>query len=65
MYPWKQWMARRRILLVRGRDFRCSAHGLIQQFRNRVQADRLPLRVRAQVLEDGSVRINLDPREDA
>jgi len=34
LYPWKKWMNRKRLVLVRGRDFSCQPHGMACQIRN-------------------------------
>lgn len=33
-YPWKEWFRKRRLQLVRGRDYDCSPGSFAQQLRN-------------------------------
>jgi hypothetical protein len=33
-YPWKKWANKRKIVLIKGRDFDCQTHGMIQMIRS-------------------------------
>ena len=33
-YPWVKWLARKKLTLVRGKDYQCQPHSMGQQFRN-------------------------------
>jgi hypothetical protein len=49
-YPWQRWLSRRnKLVLVRGRDYRCQPHSMAQQCRNAA----LELGVRLSIHIDG------------
>lgn len=49
-YPWDKWMKRKKLTLVKGIDYQCQTHGMIQQLRTK--ATKLGLFVSVSVKED-------------
>ena len=49
-YPWKKWLQKRHIVLVRGKDFDCQPHSMAQQARN--AAYRMDVRISTRVVEE-------------
>lgn len=35
LYPWEEWMSKKKLSLKQGKDFQCQMHTMIQQVRNR------------------------------
>ena len=41
-YPWGRWLKRKRLVLVKGRDFDCQPHSMAQQVRNAAARANIP-----------------------
>jgi hypothetical protein len=33
-YPWDKWFKARKVSIVKGKDYKCQTHGMMQQIRN-------------------------------
>jgi hypothetical protein len=65
LYPWDDWLARPRLVLQQGRDFRCGLVSLTQQLRGHASLRGLSARVREGRDHRGRATLTVDlaPKE--
>jgi len=45
-HPWDKWLKRKKLILIRGRDFRCQPHSMSVMVRNAAYARGIRVSVR-------------------